>query len=75
MLANNRQGDNKQTSYNKQGVTTMETENMVKKMIEQWIKEHQDEKEKARKKRDYWTEIMEREDNYISYLKTMLNEK
>ena len=53
----------------------METENMVKKMIEQWIKEHQDEKEKARKQIDYWTEIMEREDNYISYLKTMLNEK
>ena len=53
----------------------METKIMVETMIKQWIKEHQDEKEKARKQIDYWTEIMEREDNYISYLKTMLNEK
>jgi tryptophanyl-tRNA synthetase len=53
----------------------MDAKSMVKKMIEQWIKEHQDEKEKARKQIDYWTEIMEREDNYIAYLKTMLNDK
>lgn len=49
----------------------METENMIKKMIEQWIKEHQDELEKAKKQIAYWEEIADREQNYITYLTAM----
>ena len=48
--------------------------NYVKMMINQWIKEHENEVEKAKKQIAFYEEVIERENNYITYLKNMIKE-
>lgn len=48
-------------------------ENMVSKLVDLCIQGHKDEIEKAKKQIEYWEDVIEREENYITYLNSFNN--